>query len=169
MTGAPEQDLIGLRIRQAVRALLVTPQREVLLVRFEFPTRTVWTLPGGGIDPGETPEQALRRELLEECGHDLDVCGPHVWSRLLVIPFEDGNWDGQRDQIHLVEVAQRFEPRPHMTWEQLNAEHVHELRWWSVEELAAATDVLIVPQRLAELVTDLLDNGPPNLPVDVSD
>ena len=39
-----------IRIRQAVRALLVTPDRHILLVRFEFPTRTVWSLPGGGID-----------------------------------------------------------------------------------------------------------------------
>ena len=87
----------------------------MLLVRFEFPQRTVWALPGGGIDPGETPTEALRRELLEELGHCPTSIGPHVWNRLHVIPFLDGQWDGQREQIHLVEVAERFDPQPQIS------------------------------------------------------
>jgi 8-oxo-dGTP pyrophosphatase MutT (NUDIX family) len=38
---------------------------EVLLVRSR---RGSWTIPGGGIDPGETPEHAAIRELGEEAG-----------------------------------------------------------------------------------------------------
>lgn len=41
-------------------------QKEVLLIRRrDVP---VWVLPGGGIDPGETPEHAIEREILEETG-----------------------------------------------------------------------------------------------------
>ncbi len=52
-----------LRFRQAARALLLDPDESVLLVRFEFPTATVWGLPGGGLDDGESVADGLRREL----------------------------------------------------------------------------------------------------------
>lgn len=44
---------------------------EVLLIkRRDVP---VWVLPGGGIDPGETPERAVCRELFEESGFHVHI------------------------------------------------------------------------------------------------
>jgi 8-oxo-dGTP diphosphatase len=154
-----------LRIRQAVRALLVTPDERVLLVRFEFPTRTVWALPGGGLETGEDHLTALRRELVEEVGlHDVEI-GAHVWTREHVIPFIDGSWDGQRDQVHLV-ATEGFEPQPALSWDQLRAEHLHEIRWWTFAEVEQAADVWFAPRRLGELLRSLVDHGEPTTPVD---
>lgn len=43
-------------------------QSQILMVRHVHDGRDYWTLPGGGIEPGETPEQAAEREVLEETG-----------------------------------------------------------------------------------------------------
>lgn len=40
----------------------------ILVVRHVEPTRTYWTLPGGGIEAGETPADAAVREVWEETG-----------------------------------------------------------------------------------------------------
>ena len=154
-----------MRLRQAARAVVLDPDDRLLLVRFEFPSTVVWATPGGGLDPGETHEQAVLRELAEEVGLDEVELGPWIWTREHVIPFLDGNWDGQVERYVLVR-THRFEPVPRFTPEQLAAEYVTGLRWWTAAELAASEEVF-APRRLPELVAALLRDGPPGEPVDV--
>ena len=154
------------RIRPAARALVVTPDHHVLLVRFEFPAGTRWALPGGGLDDGEDHRAALARELREEVGLvDVEI-GPHVWTREHRIAFINGLWDGQREHIHLVNVPERFEPAPAMTWDELNAEYLFEIRWWHRDEIAAS-DAVFAPATLAHHLASVLDHGIPREPVDV--
>ncbi len=153
-----------MNIRPAVRALMLDQHDHVLLVRFEFPTGTRWALPGGGIEPGEDPITALRREIHEEVGLTQFDIGDHIWSRLHVIPIIGTDFDGQRDRVHLVR-THRFDPVPTIGWDQMNAERVFEMRWWSVDEIVAS-DEHFAPRRLGELVRDLLTIGAPERPVE---
>ena len=150
MSGVPR-----LRIRKSARALLLTPDAHVLMVRFEFPDRTVWALPGGGLEPGESHLDALHRELGEEVGLSGVDVGPHIWNREHIIPFFDGRWDGQQDQVFLVH-TERFEPNSRLSWDQLRAERLHELRWWTVDELRSADGINFAPRRMPELIDRLL-------------
>ena len=53
-------------LRRGVYALL--PRRTDLLVTYQSAPHDEFQLPGGGIDPGESPIQALHREVFEETG-----------------------------------------------------------------------------------------------------
>ncbi len=54
-----------------VRAVVLDPDNRVFLVKHSYVTG--WYLPGGGVDLGETMEEAMRRELKEE--GDIDLTG----------------------------------------------------------------------------------------------
>lgn len=148
-----------------MRAIVVDPDERTLLVRFDFGDRIVWATPGGGIEPGESDEHALRRELLEEAGLEKVELGPFVWTRTHVVPLAGGRWDGQTERYYFVRTP-AFEPRPRMTWAELRAEGVTEIRWWSQEALGAS-DVVFAPRRFPELLAELLRSGPSDKPIDV--
>ena len=153
------------RLRVATRAIVLDGDDRILLVCFDFGDRLVWAAPGGGVDEGETDEQALRRELLEETGlGDFDP-GPLVWTRTHYVPLGEGRWDGQTERYYIVR-TRAFDPTPQLTWEELREENMAAVRWWPLDELET-TEAQFAPSRLPSLVRSLLTEGPPVTPVDV--
>jgi 8-oxo-dGTP diphosphatase len=65
----PDQPIVGV-------GAIVFKGDEVLLVRRgKEPALGEWSLPGGAVEVGETLEEALRRELLEETGIEVEILG----------------------------------------------------------------------------------------------
>jgi 8-oxo-dGTP diphosphatase len=153
------------KIRDAVRGVVFDPDDRTVLVHFDFGHRSVWATPGGGVQPGESDEHALRRELAEELGLEDPQIGPLVWLREHIFRNPLGAYDGQRERYYLVRSG-RFEPEPHLSAEQLRAEYVFGVRWWTIDEIEAS-DAAFAPTRLSELLRSLLADGPPDEPIDV--
>ena len=55
---------------------VILKENTILMEKIVIDGRAFYSLPGGTIEPGETPEQAVIRELTEECNLDVEVILP---------------------------------------------------------------------------------------------
>ena len=161
-----------LNLRQAVRAIILDEEDRILLCRFAFPhpavpteADVVWAAPGGGVEPGETPLAALRRELLEEIGLVVDADPTHVWHQEVVAPGHAPGYDGMINDYFLIRTTS-FQPRGTMSDDELAAEHISGLLWWRPRDIAEyrGTD-LFSPRDLTTPLTSLIADGVPSAPV----
>ncbi|HLL71269.1 MAG TPA: NUDIX hydrolase [Pyrinomonadaceae bacterium] len=65
--------LVEPRFLVTVGAVVLDERGRVMLLNHEFRTGSGWGIPGGFIESGEQPLEALRRELHEEVGVELDA------------------------------------------------------------------------------------------------
>jgi 8-oxo-dGTP pyrophosphatase MutT (NUDIX family) len=118
------------------------------------PGQRWWVTPGGGIDAGETEEQAAVREVAEETGLQLaesELIGP-VARRRVRHGFSDRVLD-QDEAFYVVRVP-GFTPDTSAFTEKEQRTLVGH-RWWTLEELSSTSE-WIWPVRLPALV-ELLD------------
>jgi ADP-ribose pyrophosphatase len=104
--------------------MAVDEKKRILLVRqYRLPAeRYLWELPAGRLDPGETPLQAAKRELIEETG-----CRAKKWTKLAGFWVSPG-YVQERMTIYLAEGLTQGEATP------MDDERI-ETRWFTAREV----------------------------------
>lgn len=135
--------------RASARAMLLNPDNQMLWL---FGAGDIgrggitpfWSVPGGGLEEGETFESALQREMLEELGLEISELGIHV-ATFEGLTQWGGRWYDNHSRFFLLRIAsQEFSFSGQTDLEQ---EVVKGYRWWSYEEIKNSSD-LFLPQAI---------------------
>ncbi len=142
------------RIRRAARVLVFDPGGHLLMFRFTPDDRPpLWATAGGEADPGESYEDAARRELREETGIEAEP-GPVIAVRESDFTTFAGEPVHAIEQYFEVRVSNRhLDFAGHTDSEQAVMQH-HQ--WLSLAELRAlARTEMVYPEDLGEIVETL--------------
>jgi 8-oxo-dGTP pyrophosphatase MutT (NUDIX family) len=155
--------------RQAARVVLLNRDRHVLLLSASDPVDRAkppwWEIPGGGIDPHESSDDAARRELYEETGiTDVEI-GPCVWTQHSVFDFAGMHFD-QHERVHVAWCDDAHDVQP-AALEMFEAAAFSGHRWWDLDSLLASVEP-VLPHRLREFLPALVAGDLPTEPVDIT-
>jgi ADP-ribose pyrophosphatase YjhB (NUDIX family) len=142
--------------RTGGRLLVVDDSERVLLIheRLEH-GGSHWLTPGGGVEDGEHPRDAARRETVEETGIEVDLA---VDADEVHRTRRTWSWAGiEYDQVDHFYLARVPDGTPFAPAGLTDVERRTLLgtRWWTVTELRA-TDVVLVPPDLGDVVAAAL-------------
>jgi 8-oxo-dGTP pyrophosphatase MutT (NUDIX family) len=174
MSGRPLHDAAGgLPLRATARAIVLDPDDRLLLIAYEAVRdvdparpglRRFWFTPGGGIEPGETPEVAVVRELSEEIGVFDAPRGPLVAERRAPVTlFRRACFVHERYFVVRL-------PSPAIDTANLAAtenDPVLDVRWWDLDALARSGE-MVEPAGLPALARRIAAGHVPDAPVDLA-
>jgi 8-oxo-dGTP pyrophosphatase MutT (NUDIX family) len=143
-----------MRQRPASRLLIVDDNGRVLLFRYvhkqgPLAGQDFWSTPGGGVEDGESFEQAACRELREETGLIRDAVGEAVAERGFAMQLPDGEWVEAREKYFVVMWNDTSLSRH--GWTDDEAAVIADQRWWSKDELAR-TSATVWPENLLDML-----------------
>jgi len=123
-----------------VTAAIIKDENRLLIAKrhSKDPLGGKWEFPGGKIEPGETPQECLVREIKEELGVEVKI-GPF---------YDDNVYSTQDHNIHLLFYWAKI-----INGEVIPVVH-DDLKWTTIEELAnfdfAPADIPIVKRLMKE-------------------
>jgi 8-oxo-dGTP diphosphatase len=143
-----------MRERPSSRLLILDDKDRLLLFLFEHKQgplagQAFWATPGGGVDLGESFEEAACREMFEETGLRIDDPGRQVARREVSFQLPTGEMVTADERFFLIRIHD-FKVLS-KNWTELEHEVMSAHRWWSRAELKSTIDQ-IWPEDLAEML-----------------
>jgi ADP-ribose pyrophosphatase YjhB (NUDIX family) len=143
-----------LRQRPSARWLVTDPDGRVLLFRFEHDQGALagvsyWATPGGGVEQGETFEQAAVRELQEETGIAVVDAGVQIAQCEVVFQLVDGSYVNNIERYFHICVADTNLSKE--GWTDYERQCMTATRWWSQQELRL-TEEKVWPENLLAML-----------------
>lgn len=146
-----------MRRRPSARLLVLDGAGRVLLFRFvhkkgALAGQDYWATPGGGVEEGETFEQAALRELEEETGIQVPSVGAQVGQGEFVLQLPDGEYVVADERFFVVRASSASLSRD--GWSVRETQVMADQRWWSQDDLAQ-TSATVWPKNLLTMLGDL--------------
>jgi len=158
------------KTRPSARVVLLDGADRLLMLRIHDPSATrgpnpitadFWLLVGGGVQPGETYEQAAYREVVEETGIREVSIGRCVWTQEKLVSNPDGELELVVGRFFVARVAAGT-PVSFAGHEPLEASTIVGYRWFSHEEiLVSEPNETFPPPGLGGLLADVLNDAVP--------
>lgn len=129
-------------------AAIIIREGKLLLIRRVKPGEEYYVFPGGGVEAGETPEEALRREMKEEVS--LDIKNPE-----LVFELEN---EGRTETYYLITNFEGVAKLGGPEKERMSEQNQYHVEW--VDLLHAASLKNLFPREAIEKLRRLPDTHP---------
>lgn len=149
----------AMRVRCSSRLLIINSSRQVLLFRFvhtnnALASRSYWATPGGGVEHGESFEQAAIRELKEETGIIRDNIGKCVAQRTFEMTLPSGETVLAKERFFIV--FSNEEEIHTNGWSNNEKSVISRYYWWELDELTRSNEI-IYPNDITTLISNNFD------------
>ena len=158
-----------MEIRKSSRAIILNKKKQMFLFQYQFDYLTddeaIWITPGGGLEVGESFDDALKRELYEELGIQLKQSYKQVYYRNPIYTLKNGNQVQSEERFYLIYLNE--ETFLYDSWTESEKKRMLKGKWWSVEEIRISSDKFF-SKDILNIITNLSDGRIPQEPKEIA-